>query len=306
MTPYKWLFINHFRRQAFDWRSDTPITHLKDALREIKSVARHEPTLAADGAIAFLEKLSPALATVDSSSGAMVAAVSKAVDTLVPVIIKAEVTLAVRQHWLERLWQALQSDGMAYIESLGNYWGELCVFPELASSWADGLLPFLEHTWSLPSAEQGHYKGTTLCLSSLYGAKRYQELLVLLDKAPAKCWYQRYWGVKALVSLGRKAEAIRYAEDSRSIQGANYDQPIAQACETILLSSGLAEEAYQRYALVATPNTTGLAMFRSLVKRYPGKPKEHILRDLMATTPNNPGKWLAALKAAGLAELASQ
>jgi hypothetical protein len=48
--------------------------------------------------------------------------------------------------------------------------------------------------------------------------------------------------VKALAALDRKAEAIRYAEDSSGPD----ESPIARACEEILLCSGLADEAYAR------------------------------------------------------------
>jgi len=62
--------------------------------------------------------------------------------------------------------------------------------------------------------------------------------------APYNMWYYRKYGVKALVALGRKAEAIRYAEDDQGVT----DSPVAvaRACEEVLLSSGFAEEAYER------------------------------------------------------------
>jgi hypothetical protein len=46
-----------------------PVQRLKEAITEIRQVARREPVLAADGAVSLLEKLSPALEQVDSSSG---------------------------------------------------------------------------------------------------------------------------------------------------------------------------------------------------------------------------------------------
>ena len=70
MTAHKWQFTSRFRRHAFGWRSDTPIQRIKEALTEIKQFTRKEPVLAAEGAITLLEKLSPALEQVDSSSGA--------------------------------------------------------------------------------------------------------------------------------------------------------------------------------------------------------------------------------------------
>ncbi|BBP00791.1 hypothetical protein [Sulfuriferula nivalis] len=84
---------------------------------EIKLAARYDAVLVAEGAFLLLEKLSPALKNVDSSSGA---AVNRAIATLVLIIIKADVSQDVRHLWMERLWQALQEDTMSYIESLGN------------------------------------------------------------------------------------------------------------------------------------------------------------------------------------------
>jgi hypothetical protein len=48
--PHKWQFAPRFRRQAFGWRSDTPIQRIKEAVSEIKLVARKDMALAAAGA----------------------------------------------------------------------------------------------------------------------------------------------------------------------------------------------------------------------------------------------------------------
>ena len=71
MSAHKWQFTSRFRRHAFGWRSDTPIQRIKEALAEIKLVARKEPVIAAEGAVTLLEKISAALEQVDSSSGAI-------------------------------------------------------------------------------------------------------------------------------------------------------------------------------------------------------------------------------------------
>ena len=67
------------------------ITRLQDALSEIRQVARLEPIPAAEGAIALLERISPALEHVDSSSGAIGSAVNRTIGELVPVIAGAPV-----------------------------------------------------------------------------------------------------------------------------------------------------------------------------------------------------------------------
>ena len=94
-TAYKWQFAPRFRRNAFGWKSDTPIQRIKEALVEIKAVAKREPELAAEGAVLFLERLAPAIEQVDSSSGRIGSAVNRAIETLVPIIAKANVSRAV-------------------------------------------------------------------------------------------------------------------------------------------------------------------------------------------------------------------
>jgi hypothetical protein len=44
---------------------------VKEAVSEIKKVARKDPLLGGEGAVLLLEKVSPALEHVDSSSGAI-------------------------------------------------------------------------------------------------------------------------------------------------------------------------------------------------------------------------------------------
>ena len=302
MTSYKWQFTPRFRQNAFGWKSDKPIQRIKEALTEIKQIAKKEPALAAEGAVLFLEKIAPAIEQVDSSSGAIGGMVNRAIETLVPIIAKAQVEQLVRDCWLTHLWEAIQNDRMPYIEYLGDYWGDLCVTTDTASRWADEFLPVIECMWSKQSSGHGYFSGVTPCFSALYSAGRYQDLLTLLDKAPFTMWWNRRWGVKALVSLGKKAEAIRYAEDSKDLN--DPVTVIARTCEEILLSSGLSEEAYNRYALAANQSTTYLATFRAIVKKYPHKSALDILRDLVASQPGSEGKWFTAAKDAGLFDLA--
>jgi tetratricopeptide (TPR) repeat protein len=304
LTKHTWQFAPKFRRSAFGWRSDLPIQRIKEAVSEIKAMSRKEPVLAAEGAVILLEKLSPALEQVDSSSGAIGSAVNRSIDTLVPIIAAAPVDVGARQRWLRRLWAAVENDGMSYIEALGEFWGDLCVTPEIAAAWADELLPGLELAWGSPRREHRYYGGTAACLACLYAAGRYEQLLALLEKAPFKWWRDRRWGVKALVAMGRRAEALRYAEESRGLNDPVWQ--IAQACETILLESDLSEEAYKRFAIEANQGTTYLATFRAIARKYPSISKETILRDLVASTPGNEGKWFAAAKDAGVFEVATE
>ena len=293
-SGHQWTFRARFRRGAFGWRSQPAITRIKEAVSEIKQAARHNPLLGAEGAVLLLERLSPALEHVDGSSGAIGTAVNHAIEALVPIITGAPADDGLRESWLERLWQAVEEDDMPYIELLTDYWGQLCASPERASRWADRFIGAVRLAWSPNPEERGYFKGTTACLSALFAAGCYNELVRLLELAPYKTWIYRQWGVKALVALGRRAEALRYAEDSRGLNDSPV--PIAQAGEEILLASGMVEEAYNRYAIMANQKTTYLATFRAIAKKYPHKEPRAILNDLVASTPGSEGKWFAAAK----------
>ena len=79
---------------------------------------------------------------------------------------------------------------------------------------------------------------------------------------------------------------------------------IDQACEQILISSGLHGEAYRRYGLSAAVGNSYIARFRSVARRYPMKDKLQILSDLIAVTPGEEGKWFATAKELGFYDLA--
>jgi tetratricopeptide (TPR) repeat protein len=301
--PDRWQFAARFRRNAFGWRSQPAIARVHEAVVEIRKVARRDPVLAAEGAVLFLGKVSPALEHVDSSSGAIGMAVNHAIEELVSIIAKAPVDLGRRARWLERLWDAYVADAIPYIETLGECWGELCVTRELASIWADNLVEPLRTNWQdhRPGA---YFQGTPICLASMLAAGRYQELLDLLEEAPSVWWEYRRWGVRALAAMGKADEALRYAEASRGLN----DNParIARTCEEILLSVGRAAEAYERYALASNRGTSNIATYRSIARKYPERERAQILRDLIAATPGEEGKWFAAAKEAGQLEMAGE
>lgn len=297
-VSHKWKFAPRFRRNAFGWRSQPALSRVKEAVAEIRKTEHKDRILAAEGAVLFLEKVSPALAHVDSSSGAIGSAVNSAIDVLAAIIARAPADSSVRDRWLERLWRSVEADEIPYIELLPEYWGELCATPERASQWADSFIEIVRMAWDTSSGNYGYFKGTSACLSALLKAGRNEEILSLLEHAPHKFWHDRKWGVKALSAMGKKAEAIRYAEDSRGI---NEPQGIiAQTCEEILLSSGMADEAYAIYAIDANRSTTNLATFRAIVRKYPQKTAGEILHDLVESTPGEEGKWFASAKSAGL------
>jgi hypothetical protein len=293
-TP--WAFRARFRRAAFGWNgSKLAIERIHEALAEIRSVARHDPAGAAEGAVLFLEKLSPALNQVDSSSGALGNATYSAVQELVPVIASALVETATRKKWLDRLFEAIQNDDPPYIESLGDHWGKPCATPDFASTWADQLLPTQRSV--LRERKRGTYaffSGTTLCYSALFSAGRHDELLELLALDPKPIWQYMVWGARVLAARGQVDDAIAYVRERAG--STTSLETIARFAEAELLKAGRRAEAFDQYALLANQSNSNLSTFRALAKKYPELAPDKLLRHLIASTPGEPGKWFATTK----------
>ncbi|MBT2989962.1 MAG: hypothetical protein KME65_13490 [Candidatus Thiodiazotropha sp. (ex Ctena orbiculata)] len=299
---HKWIFPSRFRSGAYSWKaSRLACQRLREAISEIKKIAKKDPVFGAEGAVRLMEKIWPALEQVDSSSGALGSTVNKALDALIPIIVNAPADEKTRGKWLDRLWQAMADDGVDYLSPVGDRWGEICGSVEVAGRWADDLVSTLRACWTDPNPG-GYFHGATACLSCLLAAGRHEDLLNLLELPRHLFWHYRRYGVEALLALGRKAEAVQYAEASRGLN--QPDSVIDQACEEILISSGLHEEAYQRYGLSAAVGNSYIARFRVVAKRYPMKDKSQILSDLIATTPGEEGKWFATAKDLELYDLA--
>lgn len=210
-----------------------------------------------------------------------------------------------RQKWLDRLFEAIQEDDPPYIESLGDYWGDLCATKELASAWADQLLPTLKNV--LRERKRGTYaffSGTTLCYSALYKAERHDQLLELLDMDPHPIWPYLVWGAKVLATRGQIEEAIAYLRERAG--STTSETSIARFGEEELLKAGRRAEAFNQYALLANQANTHIATFRAVAKKYPELAKDKLLDHLIASTPGEPGKWFATAKTLKLFEQATR
>jgi hypothetical protein len=200
-SGHSWRFKARFRRHAFGWKSQPAIARLQEALSEITLVARIDPLLGAEGAVALLERISPALENVDSSSGAIGTAVTHTIAELVPVIVAAPTDANTRAAWLERLFEAHAADQIPYIERLADYWGELCGTSDVASAWAERLIGITRLALSPDKTVRGYFHATSACLSALFAARRYDELIDLVRGDIF--WPYKRWAVKAMVAQGR-------------------------------------------------------------------------------------------------------
>jgi len=295
-TAPQWAFRRRLRRGGFGWRGSKPaIARIDEALAEIRAVARKDRALATEGAVLFLEKVSPAVRDVDSSSGALGSATYWAVEALVPIIAAAPVSTAIRAKWLDRLFEAIQEDDPPYLESLGDHWGELCVTSELASRWADHLLPTLKRV--ADERKRGvfaWFNGTSLCYSALFKAGRHDELLALLAADPHPIWPYLIWGGRVLAARKEVDEAIAYMQSRAGINtpvGA-----LARFAEDVLLQSERQAEAYTKCAVAANQANSRLATYRAMAKKYPEIEPDRLLRDLIDSTPGEEGKWFATAK----------
>jgi hypothetical protein len=300
-TKHSWTFKPRLRAKAFGWQgSHLACQRLKEAVAEIKKVDRVDPVAAGDGVVALVERIWPAFQDIDTSSGALGGAVYWAQNELLPIAIEAPANRKTRDKWLERLWQAIEDDGVNYLSPVEDRWGELCRSSEVASQWADRLLSLIRTAWSDP--RPGNYvRGSTVCLSSLVAASRPRELFEVLTLQLFPLWHDRKFGVQALLLQGRVDEALAYAEASHGLN--QPDPDIDATCERILLDSGREDEAYEKYALTANGSSTGLATFRAIIKKYPGRDPKKVLLNLAASS-GEPGRWFAAAKHAGFLDLA--
>ncbi|NQT50949.1 hypothetical protein HQ576_02800, partial [bacterium] len=297
----KWTFTSRFRNEAYGWRASALASkRLKEAVSEIRKAAKADPILAADGAVTLMERIWPALQHVDGSSGALGNAVNRALEALIPLLIAAPADRKTRQQWMERLYDALVEDGVDYLSPVEDRWGDICAFPDLASEWADRILPLLRHTWA--SGERGSWVvGAAACLSCLVKAERFGELQDVLSLLPYHFWHYRKFWAEALLKQGRTDDAIAYVEECREDYGDGGE--IGRFCERALLEAGRQDEAYRLYGLWAATGTTYLAIFRDVVKRYPERDQRQVLLDLVETRGNK-GKWFAAAKTAGCLDIA--
>lgn len=301
-----WAFRQRFRRSAFGWRgSKLAISRIGEAVSEIRAVARHDTEAAAEGAVIFLEKVSPALCQVDSSSGALGSAVYAAVRDLVPLIISAQVDETSRRQWLERLFDAGQEDDPPYIESLADYWGDLCTTKEIASEWADRLKPTLLNTFTARKAGTfAFFPGASHCYSALFKAGRHDEVLDLLATDPHPIWPYLVWGARVHAERGDIDEAIKYLE-TRSMRSSHGHQ-IAVFAENLLLKAGRRAEAFDRYALLANQSNSNLSTYRALARKYPELEPAKLLGYLVDSSLGEPGKWFATAKTLKLFDTATK
>jgi hypothetical protein len=239
-----------------------------------------------------MEQLWPTFELVDTSSGALTAAVNRALQDLLPLVGKSPANQKRRNGWLLRLWRAIQDDGAGYLALVEENWGELCGTPHVASRWADKILPLLRAAWTdwRPGA---YVRGTDVCLSSLLAAGRYGEILSVLAIKQNHVWPWRRYGIRALLAQQRFDDALSYAEASRGLNIPNTG--VDAECEAILLAAERRDQAYRRYSFNANRADIDAITFRRITTKYPEIDRQRVLTDL-ARWSGETGKWFTVAK----------
>ncbi len=281
---YKWEFKARFRRNAFGWRSQPAISRIKEAVKEIRTVSRTEPALAAEGAVILLQRLSPALTHIDSSSGAIGIAVNSAIEKLVPIIADAPVDSTMRDKWLGRLWQAQIDDEIPYIESLADHWGQLCGSKEKASVWADELIGTVRIVYGTGEFAGGYFHGASACLSALLKAERYDELSELLELKRMNAPFYQDYRLKMAIAKEMGIAAIEVSNKRAAGKSSSRTAPSANAAY------------YNEFLAQMEISGSYLNFYKSAVKKFPEVAPAKILADLIVTTPGAEGKWFTAAK----------
>ncbi len=217
-----WQFKAKLRARAYGWRgSKLAISRLKEAVSEIRSVAKSDPVAAGDGVVSLMERIWPAFQDIDTSSGALGTAVARTVNDLIPILVDAPADHATRSKWLDRLFEAVQNDGVEYLGPVEGRWGEIARYPDLINEYADRLLGILRRAWADHHSFQ-HVIGTAICLSCLLEGGRHAELQELLATRRTKFWPWHRFGAEALVRQGLWEAAIAYAEGVRDALNSRY------------------------------------------------------------------------------------
>jgi hypothetical protein len=301
-NKHNWEFTKYFRANVYGWKGTALASkRIKDAVKEIKSVAQKEPVTAAEGAVLFIEKCWRAIEHIDSSSGAIGTAVNNALIEMVQIIHDAPLAIQERQKLTERIWESWQEEGYGYYDELSKRWVEICVKPEILIYWADNFLPIVKNVFS-SDTPGSYFKGSEPCLSCLFETGRYDELIEIIQSDPKPMFHYRKYFIKVIAARGDIEKALSMIDESlydsySSIEAANLG-------EDILLNAGRTEEAYKRYGLMMPFQSTGLATLSAIRKKYPEISPQRILNDLLDADRGNEGRYFAAARKIGMIELA--
>lgn len=290
-----WQFQRHFRPNAYGWRSGPPLSRLRQALSELKQVARNDQVLAAEGAVRLIERLPPALEYTDDSSGSLRGGISQALELTAAFVSSADVDAQTRQDWLERLWTAYEQDERPWIEALGDLWGDLCGSELTAAQWAERLTPRPRPSQHAERIDYAYDRRTVAWLSASFRAGRHDAIVKAL--AEDQFWPHARWAVAALRARGETERALSRAEAATGRFGS---VEALQICEELLLELGRRDEAWQRFALEAHESPSRVKWLKSLLKTYPEYDAGSILAQLVATSRGQEGRWFAAARNNGL------
>ena len=302
-SKHKWEFKKFFRAGAYSWKGTALASkRIKSAVKEIKNVAKKDSVTAAEGAVAFIEKCWRAIEHIDSSSGAIGIAVSNALSELAEIIAHAELSPKEHLELTKRIWESWEDEELGYYDVLGKMWSEFCAIDEILNYWADEFLPVVKMVFQ-STVPGSYFKGVEPCLACLYEVGRHDEIIDLLKDREKLFFDYRQYEIKVIAARGDLDRALEIVDEYLYHP---YTSPylVARLGEELLIKSGRIEEAYRRYAFRIPFQTTGLATFNAIRKKYTKISPQRILSDLIDADPCNERRYFAAARKIGMIELA--
>ncbi|RKX68734.1 MAG: hypothetical protein DRP60_17560, partial [Spirochaetes bacterium] len=270
---------------------------IKEAEKELRSLARKKPVLAAEGTILFFRKLEPAVEQVDDSSGRMGGVINRTIGKLLPIVAKAPADPELRALWLEQLKEIAQGSEYWLYYSLSENWGNLCGTDESARFWLEEWQPRMEFSLQSPDFAGRSTISYKMLFSTLERLGLWEDIIRYCPDNDVFLRHFGLWKIRALAALGQVNGAVALADRLDNDQWVYRD--FSTLAEGILRNSGRVDEAYTRYALPRPVTGTYLAYFRRLKKDYPDRDPLSILDDLINQHSDNPGAWFAASRREG-------
>ncbi|MHB0981091.1 MAG: hypothetical protein ACYC5Q_13670 [Thermoleophilia bacterium] len=315
---HSWTFTRHFRAHAYGWKaSRLAAKRLREAVTEIRAVARKDPGLGMEGAVVLLERFVGAVCGVDDSWGILGTGFSRELGRLEPVLSALGVDADTRLSLLRRVLAAWHADEYGYLAVLPD------VFPRFVAGADEARILVVEferraeahdrRSEEIQAQEAGWSYAATVERVARDAYRRMATELELgflePDRALELALVHDFHD--GGVTLARTLLSRGRVDDARAVLEAGAASPHSapdprQMWFELLAEAGEDEAAYIAGAHWLAANVS-LERFRKVCKGLPGVERPRLARDAMALTPESEkGRWFATLNTLALHEMAGE
>lgn len=318
-TPkHAWTFARHFRAHAYGWKgSRLAAKRLREAVTEIRAVARKDAALGMEGAVLLVERFVAAVCNVDDSWGVLGTALNREFERLQPVLSAPSVEARWRRALLRRLLDAWHADEYGYLAILPEVFPRFVSTPEEARDLIADFerraeehdrraeqIQAVEFGWSYPATVERVARDAYRQMAAELEL-RFLNPQRALELALAHDFYDG--GVtlaRALLTQGRR-------DDAWAVLQAGLSDPrglsrLQATWFTLLVEAGELEAAYETGVRRLADRVT-LEQFRRICKGLPDVDRARLAHDALALTPEHEkGRWFATLNSLALFDVAAE